>query len=213
MGIADWFGRREAAADRILDLPVDKVYQNPYQPRRLFPSDGMEQLRRSIREYGVLVPIVVRRVPQGYELACGERRLRASRDLGRPTIPAIVRALSTPQMVELALIENLVRSDLAILEEADAFGRLKSEFHVRTDEELAARLGIAPEKVARYSRLSALPLLLKKALQEGHILEDHAMILATVSDADALRSRLAETIRGKLSPEELRDRIRTAAGA
>jgi ParB family chromosome partitioning protein len=159
----------------------------------------------------VLVPIVVRPVKLGYELACGERRLRASRDLKLKTIPAIVRDLTTPQMVELALIENLVRNDLCILEEAEAFDRLKHEFDVRTDRDLAERLGVPVERVERYVRLARLPMLLKKALLENVITEGQALLLASQTDPKDLRAWLANTIHEKLTEEELRKRM--AAGA
>lgn len=203
--LAGFFSKRPSSTkpDRILQAPVDKIFQNPYQPRRIFPRREMEQLVKSIRQFGVLMPIMVRECRQGYELACGERRLRACREVGLKTIPAIVRDLTTPQMVELALIENLVRNDLAILEEADAFDRLKREFAVVSDTELADRLGVPRERVERYVRLARLPMLVKKALQEGHIAEDHALILGTIENPAELRKWMADTIKQKLTVEGL----------
>lgn len=206
-----FFGRifrpRRKSVERMEHVRVERVFQNPYQPRRVFAPGDMGQLKQSIRSYGVLVPIVVREVKRGYELACGERRLRACRDLGLPTIPAIVRDLATPQMVELALVENLMRRDLLILEEAETFERLKREFAVTSEAELAARLGLPLEAVERYRRLAQLPMVLKKALLSSLITEQHAEILSMQADERTQLRLLGEVVQEKLTPDMLRERL------
>lgn len=188
-------------------LPIDKIFQNPYQPRRIFNKGAMEQLKKSIKEYGMLVPIMVRKVERGYELACGERRVRACRELGLRTIPAVVKRLDTPQMVELALIENVVRADLVLLEEAEAYERLRKEFSVHSEDEIAERMGLSRESMQKYKRLSTLPMILKKAILSELITEEHAICLTQIKDEEKLLEFLGKTIEDKLSPEKLQEMI------
>lgn len=181
-------------SDRIQHLPVDRVFQNPYQPRRVFTKDALDQLKLSIKQHGVLSPVIVRPSGDGYELACGERRLRACRELGEKTIPAIVRDLTTPQMVEMALIENLMRKDLILIEEAETFERLCIEFEKESPDQLAARLGIPRERIDRYARLTRLPMILKKAIYTELITEDDAERLSAAGSDDAMARAVAELV-------------------
>lgn len=185
--LMSWFGRDSrpspgAPPERIAQIPVDRIFQNPYQPRRAFQPAALEQLKRSIRQYGVLVPVVVRRVDRGWELACGERRLRACRELGLPTIPAVVRDMDTPQMLEIALCENLARAALSPLEEAETYERLRQEFVHLEPAVLNEKLGLSADTVARYQTLLRLPLVVKRALSAGLVTGDHALLLARVTD-------------------------------
>lgn len=183
--------------DRIHHLPVDQIFQNPYQPRRVFRKDALDQLKLSIQQHGVLNPVIVRTADRGYELACGERRLRACRELGHATIPALVRNLTTPQMVEMALVENLMRKDLILIEEAETFERMCMEFEKESPDELARRLGIPREKIDRYARLTKLPMLLKKAIYTELITEDEAEALAALKDEGAMARGIAERVAAK----------------
>ena len=203
------FGRKNKEfTDYIEQVPVNKVFQNPYQPRRVFKKEEMEQLKKSIAHYGVLVPIVVRKIKRGYELACGERRLRACRELGIKTISVIVKTMTTPQMVELALIENLIRADMLLLEEAETFERMKKEFSLSSEDEIAERMGMSKEIMQRYKRLASLPLILKKALSSELITEEHAVILAQVPNEEEMLKFLAAVVERKLTPAELKEQIK-----
>lgn len=188
-------------------IDVDKVFQNPYQPRRTFHRDAMDQLKRSIQENGILVPVLARKVNRGYELACGERRLRASRELGLKTIPAIIRDLSTPQMVELALIENLIRDDLIPVEEAETYERLKKEFAIKSEKEIAEKFHLSEESVQRYKALANLPIILKKALASSLITEEQAFNLAKVRDEPEMHKLLSGVIQKDISTQQLMETV------
>lgn len=211
-----WFGKAtapspQAPPDRIDQIPVDRIFQNPYQPRRAFLPAPLEQLKRSIRQYGVLVPILVRRVERGYELACGERRLRACRDVGLKTIPAIVRDLSTPQMLEIALCENLARANLSPMEEAETYERLRKEFVHLTEERLNEKLGLTAETAAHYRRILGLPLVVKRALNSDLISVDHAVLLGGIPDEARRLHFLSAAIENRWDARQLADAL--AAGA
>lgn len=203
-----WFGKAtrpsaDSPPERIDQVPIDRIFQNPYQPRRAFLPTPLEQLKRSIGQYGVLVPIVVRRVDRGYELACGERRLRACRELGLRTIPAIVRDLTTPQMLEIALCENLVRANLSAVEEAETYERLGKEFVHLTEEQLNEKLGLPPEAAARYRRLLRLPLVVKRALASELISAEQALLLGTIPDEARCLQVLTAAIQNRWDARQL----------
>lgn len=168
-------------------LLLTSIANNPEQPRREFDEDALEALAQSLKEHGVLQPIVVTPKGDGYQIVAGERRWRAAQRAGLEKIPAIIRTLGGQHKLELALIENLQREDLGILETATAFLKLRTQFNM-TDEQISRRIDgrKAPSTIGNIIRLLRLPEAAKKALAEQNISEGHArQILALDGDADA----------------------------
>jgi len=159
-------------------VPVESILPNPLQPRRAIDDTELEELVASIRQYGVLQPVVVTRSaePGKYHLVVGERRWRAARQAGLQSIPALIRSAGTRESLELALVENLQRADLSPLEEAEAFHTLLSEFGL-TQEQIAERVGKSRSAVANTLRLRNLTQAAKAALEAGQITEGHARAL------------------------------------
>ena len=184
-----------AAAERETDLrhvPVDLVTPNPRQPRRDFDEGALVALADSLRERGVLQPVLVRPLPGGsYELIAGERRWRAARLAGFDTVPAVVRAHDDAESLELALIENMAREDLNPVEEARACALLVEELGL-TREDVGRRVGRSRVAVSNLLRLLDLPDEVLDLLAAGHLSEGHGRALLTASDHDA-RRRLART--------------------
>ncbi|GAA1149339.1 ParB/RepB/Spo0J family partition protein [Ornithinicoccus hortensis] len=179
------------------EIPVDLVDANPRQPRQVFDEDELAELEQSVREIGVLQPVVVRRVAdeQGqerYELVMGERRLRASRMAGAATIPAIIRETGDDVLLRDALLENLHRSQLNPLEEAAAYQQLLEDFGC-TQEELARRIGRSRPQISNTIRLLKLPPLVQRRVASGVLSAGHARALLGLPDGAAME-RLAQRI-------------------
>jgi ParB family transcriptional regulator, chromosome partitioning protein len=173
----------------VREIPISEITPNPFQPRKHFDAGTLDELKTSIAEYGVLVPIIVRRREDGYELVAGERRWRASAALLRPTIPAIVRASDDRQTLEFAIVENLQRENLNPLEEAAGFQYLAEEYGL-TQEEVARRVGKSRAAVANTLRLLALPDAIKLMLVDGRLSAGHARALLAIPEVN--RGLLAE---------------------
>ncbi|HEY0071203.1 MAG TPA: ParB/RepB/Spo0J family partition protein [Chloroflexia bacterium] len=185
----------EQSAQRgVLVVPVDSISPNPRQPRGAFDLEGLEDLAASIREHGVLQPVVVAQAGQEgrYNLIAGERRWRAAMLAGLEQVPVIVKEASSREMLELALVENLQRADLNPLEEATAYRALVDDFDMKQDE-VADRVGKSRQAVANSLRLLRLPPAVLEALAAGTITEGHARALLQVPDAD-LQVQLAQRI-------------------
>jgi ParB family chromosome partitioning protein len=200
------------AADEtgLIEVPVNAVSPNPRQPRQSFDEESLEALGRSIREVGVLQPIVVRVLNGGYELVAGERRLRAAKMAGLATIPAVVRTTDDTESLREALIENIHRQDLGALEQAAAFQELQEDLGV-TQETLAERLGHSRSHVANTIRLLQLPGDVQRLLAEGGITAGHARALLGIDDADA-QAALAIRIAGEgLSVRQTEELVRNYA--
>jgi ParB family transcriptional regulator, chromosome partitioning protein len=166
------------------ELPVDVIRPNPRQPRQVFDEDAHEELKTSIREFGLLQPVVVREIGENsYELVLGERRWRAIRDLGLPTIPAIVRGTADDAMLRDALLENLHRVQLNPLEEAAAYRQLLEEFGT-THEELAQRIGRSRSQVTNTVRLLNLPVPVQRRVAAGVLTAGHARALLALEDPE-----------------------------
>jgi len=177
----------------VVDLEVDRIALNPYRIREEVKAEGIERLASSIKESGLIQPIVVRRRGEKYELICGERRLLAAREAGIRTVPAIVRDASEMEALELALIENLQREDLNPLEEARAYLRLVSEFSL-TQEEVADRTGKDRSTIANSLRLLNLPKRIQEDLRRGEISAGHARALLSLG-SKSLQQKIGEEIR------------------
>lgn len=170
-----------AAEAKVLDLPVSEVKPNPHQPRRDFSEDELQELAASIREVGLLQPVVVRSTDDGFELLVGERRLRAARLAGLDRIPAIVREAEDAEALEQALVENLQRADLRALEEAIAFQNLIEIFEL-TQEEVARKVGKSRAHIANTLRLMDLPESVKAYLDSGALSAGHARAVLSIKD-------------------------------
>lgn len=198
------------AADEtgLIEVPVNAVAPNPRQPRQSFDEESLEALARSIREVGVLQPIVVRVLNGGYELVAGERRLRAAKVAGLATIPAVIRTTDDTESLREALIENIHRQDLGALEQAAAFQELQDDLGVN-QEALAERLGHSRSHVTNTIRLLQLPGEVQRLLAEGSISAGHARALLGVEDSEA-RLTLALRIAAEgLSVRQTEELVRT----
>jgi len=173
-------------------VALSAIQPNPLQPRQAFPNDSIEELAESIRQKGILQPLLVRRANGGFQLIAGERRLRAAQRLGLEQVPVTVREVSDGEMLELALIENIQREDLTPLEEARAYRRLMEEFKL-TQEDVAARVGKDRSTVANTLRLLQLPGEITAALERGVLSAGHARALVSAG-SDAARVRLAREV-------------------
>jgi len=201
-----------------LRLPIREIRSNPLQPRKTFDAAALEELAESIRQHGILQPILVREIPDGYELIAGERRLRAAQLAGLHEVPVIVRrsaAAEPADQLELSLIENLQRTDLNPIEEARALKRLSDQFGY-TQDQIAQALGKGRVAVAHSLRLLALPARAVQALERGDITAGHGKaLLALPTDADRERA-LDAILEGSFSvrqAEELARRYRAATRA
>lgn len=164
-------------ADQIQHVPPEHVAPNPQQPRQDFDHEGLEGLVASIKQHGILQPLVVTRAGGGYQLIAGERRLRAAKILQLPTVPVLVREAKRQQQLELALIENLQRQDLNPIEEAVGYQRLLAEFNL-TQEQLASRVGKSRPVIANTVRLLNLPVEIQQAVVAGKITAGTARVIA-----------------------------------
>lgn len=192
------------------EIAVAEIRPNHYQPRREFNSEELEELADSIRAAGLLQPIAVRASGNGYELVAGERRLRAVKSLGWTTVPAIVRDYDDRTMLTLALVENLQRSDLNPIEEAEGYARLASEFDL-TQNEIADLVGKDRSTIANLQRVLQLPAAVRKMLEAGTLSLGHARPLLALENHE-LATRLAtEAVEHGLSVRTIEERVRQDA--
>ena len=190
-------------ADHISAIPVEDLRPNPYQPRRVFADDKLEELTASIREHGIIQPLIVRRsAVRGYDIVAGERRFRAAQRAGLTAVPAVVRDLSDAELMEIAIIENLQREDLNAMEVAEAYSRLMEKLGL-TQEQVAQRVGQSRSHVANMLRLLQLPEGIRENVSRGTLSMGHARALLAVEDRHE-QVRLAErTIREDFSVRKL----------
>lgn len=182
----------EVAADSLATISIEEIRANEYQPRRSFDESALGELAESIKAYGVLQPIVVRKIAGGYELVAGERRYRAAKLAGLSEIPAIVKQYDNKEMSEVALIENLQREDLNIMEEALAYKNLMTEFGLK-QEELAQRMGRSRSYIANVMRLLSLVPAVRQLVSDGVLTMGQVRPLVIVSD-EQLQVKLANHI-------------------
>ncbi len=195
--------------ERIETISVELIVRNPYQPRENFDDESLRELARSIKEKGVIQPIVVRQKGDKYELVVGERRLLAAKRAGLGAIPAIVRQVSDAESAELALIENLQRKDLDPIEEALAYKRLMDHFGY-TQEEVAKRVGKDRATVANALRLLALPDDVKALLKQGKITAGHARALLALKNEASIKRVAQEVIEKRLSVRETERAVKSS---
>ncbi|RPF51126.1 ParB/RepB/Spo0J family partition protein [Aquisalibacillus elongatus] len=181
-GLEELFGVEE---EGVQEVPIDQIRPNPYQPRKNFEADAIEELKDSILQNGVLQPIIVRQTIKGFEIVVGERRYRASKEGGLKTIPAVVRELSDEQMMELALLENLQREDLTPMEEAEAYERLIHELNIKQDD-LAKRLGKSRPHIANMMRLLSLPEKVRAMINSKELTMGHGRALLSLKEEEEI---------------------------
>lgn len=200
-------------AESVYYIEVAKIHPNPDQPRKTFDETALKELASSIREFGVLQPIVVSKIEKEtengteveYELIAGERRLKASKMLGLDTIPAIVRNMRLErERLELAIIENLQRENLNPVEMARAYSRLQDEFRL-TQREVASRLGKSRETVANTMRLLDLPTPIQEAIEKGQLTESHGRLLLTIDDQALQEKLFRDLLSNRLTTRELKE--------
>lgn len=184
----------EFLSTRVQYIPLGRIRPNPQQPRRSFDEEGLAELAASIRSCGILQPLTVRRVGEGYELVAGERRLRAARIAGLREVPCLVAQVGEEDSALLALMENLQRRDLDCWEEAQAIARLISRYGL-SQEEAARRLGRAQPTVANKLRLLRLPEDVRALLRENGLTERHARALLRLQDPEVQRRAAGDMVR------------------
>jgi ParB family chromosome partitioning protein len=190
---------------------VAKIRPNPYQPRRTFAPEALTELQASIAHHGVLQPIILRATPDGYELIAGERRWRASQALGRETIPAVIReGVTDAAMLELALVENLQRSDLDPIEKARGFQQLVDRG--LTQDEVAREVGLQRSTVANFLRLLELSETVQRVIGQGLITMGHARALLGLPDRRRQDELCALIVRRGLTVRDVETRVRELLG-
>ena len=184
---------------QVLQVPLSKIVPNPYQPRKEFESEALSELADSIRQYGVLQPLLVAPGKDGtYILIAGERRLRASIMAGLGTVPVIVSEYTTQQIAEIALIENLQRKDLHYLKEAEGYEKLVNTFHL-TQESMAIRVGKKQSTIANKLRLLRLPVSVRNKLHDSKLTERHARVLLKLENEETQKAVLQKVLKGNLN--------------
>ncbi|KKQ67142.1 MAG: Chromosome partitioning protein ParB [Candidatus Daviesbacteria bacterium GW2011_GWA2_38_24] len=200
--------------ERIFELEIDFLQSNPLQPRGLITPESLAELSESIREHGILEPIVVARTPAGFQIIAGERRWRASRLAGLKKVPVIIRETTPQGMLEMAIVENVQRIDLNPLERAQAYKRLMDEFGL-INSEIAQRVSKSPSYISNTIRLLTLPDALKDAVMSGQTTEGHVRALCALEDPHLIIEGYKEVLRKSLSvrgTEELVRRMRSKHG-
>jgi ParB family chromosome partitioning protein len=210
-GLGSLLGEPSESTGPSAELDVSQIRANPFQPRSVFDSTALEELRDSIQRHGILQPIVVRRVQGGYELISGERRWRASKQAGLNRIPAIVRdEVSDAEMLELALVENVQRKDLDPIERARGFKALMEKLSL-TQQGIADRVGLKRTTVANHLRLLELPTKVQEAVGSGLLSMGHARALLGLPTASAMVAAVGQIVRKDLSVREVERMVRDRA--
>ncbi|TDF94355.1 ParB/RepB/Spo0J family partition protein [Paenibacillus piri] len=193
--------------DKIVEIPLSQLRPNPYQPRRTFHDESINELAASIKEHGIIQPIIVRSVLKGYEIIAGERRFRASQVCGLATITAVVKKFSDQQVMEIALIENLQREDLNALEIAIAYQALIDQFSL-TQEELSLKVGKSRSHIANFLRLLQLPEDVKQYVSRGTLSMGHAKAIIGLKDTKTIKSLAEQAIKEQWSVRELEEEVK-----
>src|SRR5215510_5107691 len=198
-GLSALLGNPEIDTDHLREIEIEQILPNAHQPRKSFNEEGLNELADSIRAHGVVQPVVVRPLQDGFfQLIAGERRWRASQRAGLTKIPAVVRESGDHAALEIALIENLQREDLNPIEEAQAYERLMLEFGL-TQEEVSRRVGKNRATIANMLRLLRLPPEVQQWLRENRLTTGHAKALLSLSDLDAILESAKKIIQGDYS--------------
>ena len=194
--------------EAIIELNLGEIRRNPYQPRTDFDQTKMDELAESIKEHGILQPIIVRKSVKGYDIVAGERRYRASKIAEKETIPAIVKTLTDNEMMELAIIENLQRENLSPLEEANSYRQLMDELEI-TQGQVSERLGKSRPYIANMLRLLNLPQAVKKMISENRLSGAHGRTLLSLKDPLQQETAAKKAADEEMSVRALEDYVKT----
>ncbi|PLR80662.1 ParB/RepB/Spo0J family partition protein [Bacillus sp. V33-4] len=206
-GLNAFFANIEADNEEIVqEINLTEIRPNPYQPRKIFQQEAIDELKQSILEHGILQPIIVRKTIKGYEIVVGERRFRAAKEAKLEKIPVVVRDLTEQQMMELAVLENLQREDLSPIEEAAAYQMLMKKLGL-TQEELAKRLGKSRPHIANHVRLLSLPPKIQELISDGKISMGHGRALLGLRHKVKLLAVVEKTIKENLNVRQLEQLI------
>jgi len=195
------------SSDQIIEIPLDKLRRNPYQPRQFFDEVALQDLTQSISQHGVLQPIVVRETIKGYDIVVGERRFRASQLAGKQTVPAIIKGLTDEEMLELAIIENLQRENLKPLEEAKSYATMMEELNLR-QQQVADRLGKSRSYIANVLRLLNLPPSVKNMINEDQLSSAHGRTLLGLEKEHNIVEVAKKVIKEHMSVRELEEHVK-----
>jgi ParB family transcriptional regulator, chromosome partitioning protein len=202
-GLNAFFANVEVMKDEsIQEINVKELRPNPYQPRKVFQPEAIEELKNSILEHGILQPIIVRKSIKGFEILAGERRFRAAKEAKLEKVPVVVREFTEQQMMELAVLENLQREDLTPIEEAIAYQTLMEKLNV-TQEVLAKRLGKSRPHIANHVRLLTLPVKIQELISIGKISMGHGRALLGLKQKDKLTALVEKVIKEGLNVRQL----------
>lgn len=193
---------QEEEKEQIVELEITKIRPNPYQPRKTFQVQAIEELKNSILQHGIIQPLLVRKSIKGYEIIAGERRFRAAKEAGLSTVPVIVKELNDQKMTELALLENLQRENLTSIEEALAYVNLMESYHL-TQEELSKRLGKSRPHIANHVRLLQLPEQVTAMINNGELSMGHGRALLGLKAKEKLPSIVKKVVKEKLNVRQV----------
>ena len=188
-------------SDEIIELNVDEIRPNPYQPRKIFNDESLRELAESIKINGVFQPIIVKKSIKGYDLVAGERRLRASKLAGKQTIPAIIRDFSDQQMIEIALLENLQRENLNVIEEALAYKSMIEKLNL-TQDELSNKVSKSRSHITNILGLLRLPSEIQKMLVNNQLTMGHARVLSKLENEEKMLEYAKMIVENKLPVRE-----------
>ena len=192
----------ETKGEEIVELNIDEIRPNPYQPRQVFDQQSLTELAHSIKENGVFQPIIVKKSIKGYEVIAGERRLRASKMIDNKTIPAIIRQLDDDKMAEIALLENLQRENLNALEEAKAYKNLIEQLDL-TQEELSKKVSKSRSHVTNILGLLRLPEEVQNLIAENKLTMGHARVLSKLEDDDEIIALARDIIKNQIPVRQI----------
>lgn len=190
--------------NEVKELPIEKLRVNPYQPRKTFNEESLQELAESIKEHGVIQPIIVKKSIKDYEIVAGERRYRASKLAGKTTIPCIIRDFTDNQMMEIAVLENLQREDLNAIEEALGFEMLMKNLNL-TQESLSKRIGKSRSYITNMLGLLTLPEPVKLLVKEGKISTSHARTLSKIEDKTKIEELANKIVNENLNVRDLEE--------
>lgn len=206
-GLNAFFNEVESTKDEIVrDIAILELRPNPYQPRKVFDDEAIEELKNSIIEHGILQPIIARKSIKGYEIVVGERRYRAALLAKLDYVPVVVRELTEQQMMELSILENLQREDLNPMEEAQAYQMLMEKLNI-TQEQLSMRLGKSRPHIANHIRLLTLPKSVQQLVSTGKLSMGHGRTLLSLQNKEKIEKVALKTVKESLNVRQLEQLI------
>ena len=194
----------EATSEDIIEVNVDELRPNPYQPRKKFDEEALKDLAESIKEYGVFQPIIVKKSIKGYYIVAGERRVRASKLAGLKKIPAIPRDFTDDQMMEIGLLENIQRENLNVMEEAEAYKAMLDNLHL-TQEELSKKIGKSRSHITNIIGLLRLPKEVQELVLKNELSMGHARVLSKLDSDEQIKEMAKNIVENKIPVRNLED--------